>query len=192
MIETSIRTTAWKLCGDLLDSYGKLTRDGRTGTVWIKPLSQTCHASKMLHSVIVTSDCLSWTPPRCKPSVRPVGDGKRPRDGRTLFVKPLSTVVPFTCSVQPQVHCANLLRRETLVQYSDNMLSCQISAARPKPLGTSVCEGQHLRRTDLSPGSRQRLGCHMRSPVTILTCLRVRLERPGSREKPTIQSTGSD
>ena len=75
---------------------------------------------------------------------------------------------------------------------SDNMLSCQISAARPKPLGTSVCKGQHLRRTDLSPGSRQRLGCHMRSPVTILTCLRVRLERPGSREKPTIQSTGSD
>ena len=76
---------------------------------------------------------------RCMPSVPPVGDG----DGRTLFVKPLSNVVPFRCSVQPKVHCANLLRRETLVQYSDNMLPCQISAAPPKPLGTSVCKGQH-------------------------------------------------
>ena len=81
------------------------------------------------------------------PSVPPVGDG----DGRTLFVKPLSNVVPFRCSVQPKVHCANLLRGETLVQYSDNMLSCQISAARRKPLGTSVCKGQHLRSPVLIP-----------------------------------------
>lgn len=51
---------------------------------------------------------------------------------------------------------------------SHNMLSCQISAARRKPLGTSVCKGQHLRKTDFSPVSLHRLGCHMRSPVLSL------------------------